>query len=466
TDWTIEVWSDRAPSPISFEVVLEVSVTPAGRPATVTYQTGRTIPPTSDVEDLAIDVHPAGRATREPSLGSTSQGVLFTNEFQGILRSMDGGQSWRFLRPDVSAGELDADPWVWADPITDRVFRLSLQLGCSWLDISDDLGETWTAQPLGGCGKPVHHYQKLTTGPPPAGVGTRGYPNVVYYVSAELLPHPLSANPLAGGTRTWITRSLDGGATWEPGQELHPLRPGCAVFAGPVVVDASGTAYNAAQYCDGYRIAISRDGGRSWSEDAVLSLDGPRFGGILGPDMAVDSEGGAYVVHPGDAGRLTLNYRDPRTGQWSAPIDATPPGLQATTFPVIEAGEPGRVAIAFLGTTSDPDGWPTPNPSFATDDASWHLHIVLATDAFEAGARFTSYQVTPDHDPVQRGCIWQEGPAAEEPCRNLQDFIDMRQLDDRIVVAFVDGCIECLDAASSRGAWLHLLEARGSLLSS
>ena len=58
---------------------------------------------------------------------------------------------------------------------------------------------------------------------------------------------------------------------------------------------------------------------------------------------------------------------------------------------------------------------------------------------YDRGAHWTTVDTTPS-DPVQRGCIWNNGGG--NPCRNLLDFNDIT-LDKtgRVMVGFAKGCV-------------------------
>ncbi|HVM45404.1 MAG TPA: hypothetical protein VM582_05660, partial [Candidatus Thermoplasmatota archaeon] len=90
----------------------------------------------------------------------------------------------------------------------------------------------------------------------------------------------------------------------------------------------------------------------------------------------------------------------------------------------------------------------------------WHLYAALATNASGPAPRFTTLRATPDDDPVQRGCIWQAG--GESPCRNLRDYISVREHEGRVLVAYADGCARCASAEQSRGATAHLAVLEGA----
>jgi hypothetical protein len=118
------------------------------------------------------------------------------------------------------------------------------------------------------------------------------------------------------------------------------------------------------------------------------------------------------------------------------------PALVASTFHSVVAGDPGRVAVAYLGTqVGNADLLTSPfDPGFT---GIWHLYV---STTYDGGRSWTTVRVT--DDPVQRGCIWDRGGVSD--CRNLLDFMDAQLTrDGRVVVGFADGCI--LDCAGAAG---------------
>jgi hypothetical protein len=57
---------------------------------------------------------------------------------------------------------------------------------------------------------------------------------------------------------------------------------------------------------------------------------------------------------------------------------------------------------------------------------------------YDGGTTWTTTDATPS-DPVQRGCIWNQG--GNNPCRNLLDFNDITvDKVGRVLVGYADGC--------------------------
>ena len=123
----------------------------------------------------------------------------------------------------------------------------------------------------------------------------------------------------------------------------------------------------------------------------------------------------------------------------------------STTFPQIDAGDPGRIAITYLGSenssllaTTDIDGnnW-TGNGHYAPNGVHYHLYITYSLNALDENPVFHTHRVT--DDPVQIGAMClNSGDCRSDQGgsnRNLLDFNDLHiDRDGRVYVAFADGC--------------------------
>ncbi|HWH07836.1 MAG TPA: hypothetical protein VNX21_01465, partial [Candidatus Thermoplasmatota archaeon] len=394
---------------------------------------------------LRVRLAETGFRSGEPTVGVTSDGTLFTTAGGvEIARSTDHGKSWALVTPPATdllvRPKTSLDPWIWVDPATDRVFDSPLYVVCTWAAWSDDKGESWKANPLTGCGTPAHDHQKLTTGAPPAGVQTSGYPSVVYY----------SYNSFRG-EGTVVLTSYDGGLTYGNERVAHKDDACHAGIAGPVAVGPDGTAYSPKPTCDGVAVAVSRDGGASWETPVEVTDVGSADALAHMTDAAVDAAGNAYVTWTGEDGFAYVAASTDKGASWGKPLRVSPPTLNATVYNVIAAGADGRLVVGYLGTPSDTKGWASKDAQSADADTAWHAYLTFIEDAASAAPRMTTVQVTPDDDPVQRGCIWQSG--GSNPCRNLGDFIDLvLGKDGRPYLVYPDGCKACKTAAESRRA--------------
>ena len=410
--------------------------------AVVAHTADALIPLPASLPETVIRLASTGARGAEPTLGVTSDGTIFTTSGGArIARSADHGRTWDILETGdpLMRPKLNLDPWLWVDPLTDRVYNAPLYVVCTWLAWSDDGGEAWDVNPVAGCGLPAHDHQKVTTGPPAEGVETDGYPNVVYY----------SYNAFSQ-QGTIITTSFDGGRTFGLGQVVHPPSDCHGGVAGPVAVGPTGVAYSPKPTCEGISLAVSKDSAKTWGEPTVLTDAGMDQALASMTDAAVDAAGNAYATWVGKDGRVYYAATTDEGETWSKPRAVSPPAVQASVFPVVAAGDDGRVAFGYLGTTADASKWDSRSAQDASDKAAWHLYLTFTENATADAPAFVTVQATPEDDPVQYGCIWQSG--GSNPCRNMADFFDMVQHEGRVYLVFSDGCLKCKGASDSRDA--------------
>lgn len=397
--------------------------------------------------DVVTRIAPTGHRRGEPTVGVRSDGTIWTvGEGGAAITSTDHGRTWTVADDPVTRPKPDIDPFLWVDPDTDRVYNSRLHVAATWLSWTDDAGATWTFNPVAGLGTPGHDHQKLTTGPPPDPLQPRGYPNVLYYV------YNGAFRGLAGGPAeqvldgTWVSVSYDGGRTFPVERQVH--RPDCrSGIAAPAAVGPEGTVYVPKHTCDGVAVAVSEDAGETWDVRGHLTSVGTGSSWVLDPMASVDDNGTAYVVWQGADALVYLAWSADRGRTWSDPVRVTAPDVGGTAFPDVVAGADGRVAVAYLGTTSNASAWDDHDPSHAPDDVVWHAYLTFLPDARAQDPVMTSHRVTPDDDPVQRGCIWHHG--GSNPCRNLRDFMDMVHHEGRTYLVYPDGCQRCETANDS-----------------
>ena len=427
----------------------------------------------ADAAGLAWRLEKTGFNGGEPSIGVTSDGDLFTvSGGANMARSTDHGKTWQQVSTPtmaVQTPKASLDPWIWVDPLTDRVYDSPLYVLCTWAAWSDDRGDTWDFNPTAGCGVPAHDHQKLTTGPPAPGVTVAGgYPDVVYYSynSFRSVDQCSDSCPTAvaqeGGTQ--IARSLDGGRSFSRSVMAHPNDLCHAGIASPVIAAADGTAYSGKPRCDGVSLATSHDSGATWDDPTVLTGVGAAKALAHMVDVATDAANNAYVTWTGGDGAAYLTRTRDSGATWSEPVRVSPPTLNSTVFNVIIAGADGHVAVGYLGTPDESASWPTIDAENAAPTTRWHAYLSVTDDAWADPPTWTTARLTPADDPVQMGCIWQSG--GSNPCRNLADFIDLVQLDGRPYLVFADGCDHCSSADQSRGSadTVAILEGGPSLL--
>lgn len=373
---------------------------------------------------LEVQAYYLQRDAAEPTVGIDKDGVAFmaagafdalpenpvTNLARTeIKRSTDGGKSWESVQIGASTDlttvpPTTLDPYVYVDEDTGRVFNPELYLGCTYLQFSDDKGETWTQSPA-ACGQPVNDHQTLVTGPPPEGEQSLGiYPNYVYYCFNRV------ADASCG-------RSLDGGLTFLPAGEPAFLGVNddggvCGGLHGHIVTDNQGRLYLPKGHCGFPWLAISEDGAQTWR--AVQVNDKARAAAThLAVD--VDEAGTIYYLWWTAEDRLPLLSVSKDAGEtWSAPLMVAPPGVVEVNFPTIDAGKAGQIAISFPGTTKDVD-----DPAVEPSTREWNYYVMTSLNADAAKPLFVSTTGQPVSDPIHRGNC---GPGR---CAGMFDFIDV-----------------------------------------
>jgi hypothetical protein len=105
-----------------------------------------------------------------------------------------------------------------------------------------------------------------------------------------------------GHSGVWMSRSMDGGRTWEANRPIYS-EPTCPCCRTSVAVAANGTIYVAWRAIlpgDVRDVVVTRstDGGRSWARPARPRADGWVYPGCphAGPSLEVDAEGGVHVA--------------------------------------------------------------------------------------------------------------------------------------------------------------------------
>jgi len=188
-------------------------------------------------------------------------------------------------------------------------------------------------------------------------------------------------------------------------------------------------------------MAVSTDNGLNWIVRTVP--DAKSISPGTDPSVAAGANNTIYFGYVNVDGHAKIAASADRGLHWSKSKDAgTPFGIQNTEFAEVIAGDNNRAAFAFLGTPSAGD---TQSADFL---GIWHLYVAFT---YNTGRTWTTVDATPS-DPVQRGCIWNQG--GSNPCRNLLDFNDITvDKFGRVLVGYADGCTgSCVNDSSQNAS--------------
>ena len=365
---------------------------------------------------LTLAQSAVGAPGMEPTIGVAGDGTVFygaahlvidTDVTWGGARtdtrmSTDGGQTFHSIQPGVgdpgTVPPANADPMIYVDPTTGRVFNFDLEGACNFLNYSDDKGASWTTNPV-ACGNIVVDHQTIATARPTS-IPTIGYPNVVYWCSNRVVDSTCG-------------RSLDGGITWTAtgtpaylgfDPEIGDL---CGGLTGHLAVDPDGRIFLPKGHCGNPWVSISDDEGTTWTRVKVSNITASD----THLSLASDNAGNLYYGWWGgkhDLPFLSVSRDHGKT--WGKPMMIAPPGVHASNLVTVAAGAAGRVAVTFLSST-DPKN---------TNDRAFDQTVVVSTNALAANPTWVSSTANPAGDPVHRGSDCTAGR-----CGGIWDFIDI-----------------------------------------
>ncbi|MGB0174317.1 MAG: sialidase family protein, partial [Candidatus Poseidoniaceae archaeon] len=322
-------------------------------------------------------------------------------------------------------------------------------LETSWICWSDDDGQTWMGNPHDSGTTPLNDHIKLASGPwTDSGYGALGQFTSGFYETAVYYCY----NKLAG---IFCFTSFDGGATFATGGQIIGLATTNGGLHGAISTAPDGTVYVTPRVATP-TVIVSKDNGFSWFERTMGSDAGtpnPR----KNSEVSTDTDSNAYHVWTGaDEGVYMSRSTDSGETWEQESIRISPAGVISTVFPQTDAGDPGRIAITYLGSEntemlnqSDIDGNPwNGNAHYAPNNATYHLYITFSLNALDENPTFHTYRVT--DDPVQVGSICLNSGDCRDiggSNRNLLDFNDLHiDRQGRVYVAFADGCTDgCAD---------------------
>jgi hypothetical protein len=392
-------------------------------------------------EPMTFANRPVGQSAGEPTLGINKDGTIFFQAMLKVMRSNDEGLHWIDVYESPFGQTLD--PFIHVDVPTGRVISSQLLGACQLLAISDDAGQTWTDLPT-QCGTGDH--QKLGSGPATGPGAGALFPRTFITCTNKVAMTSCATSP--DGGRTWLPEVMVYPGA-DPGAEngVNGVSGVCGGLLGDPVSGPDGTLYLPREYCGRPYVAVSTDGGLTWTLKAVSapSQTRPIQYGANNPTVAVAPNGTLWYAWTGDDWRHHVGRSTDQGTTWKTwTIEA---GIKSTTFPYIIAG-PNGVATSFVGTRDSDAG-----PDGAPAKSNWHLFVSTLTDPGAAEPQWETTQVTPGNDPVNIGCIGRHGGSCAGHTGML-DFNDMAFTPDgRIAISYTDACVKpaCKDANTSGG---------------
>ena len=384
-----------------------------------------------------------GEQGAEPSIGVTSSGCIFFIAFEKPMRSCDYGETW-VNTADGTQAFFTNDPYGWVDPITDRVFNIHMMgLWTTWIGWTDNDGQSWEANPHDS-GAPVNDHIKLGSGPwTDEGYGIGGGVSSGIYETAVYFCY----NKLA-----YIScyTSFDGGASFEVGGDLVGIATANGGLHGAITSAPDGTVYLPPRVATP-SIIFSKDNGLTWEERTMgqdVGTPNPRKNG----EVATDTDSNAYNVWVGEDQGVYMSRSIDSGETWEqTSIRISPVEVISATFPHTSAGDPGRIAIAYLGSENasalgqpDLDGNPwNGNAHYTPSNVTHYLYVTYSLNALDENPVFHTQRLSPD--PVQVGSIClNSGDCRSDDGgsnRNLLDFNDLHiDLEGRVYIGFADGC--------------------------
>lgn len=406
-----------------------------------------------------------GTSTFEPSIGADADGCLYMTSYRGtgtgtrIYKSCDQAESWADIGPNLIADGPQGDepcfrnsndPFVHVDMDTGRVFSSDLHaLVTSTLHYTDDQGDSWTCNVLGGGVPPgVHDHQSITTGTPRT-VPTVGYDNVVYYCVNRV-------------SDSWCSASYDGGLGFGPAVTVFagvanrgpvggdPLESFCGGLTGHVETDNAGRVFFPKNQCGQAQVGVSEDDGLMWTTHVIDATVGVQAHEVR---IAADDADNVYAFWIGADDLPYLSISRDHGVTWEGPHQVGPPDLTAAGRPAIAAGAEGNVVVAYIGMTVE-GGRQDP-----AQEMAWYAYMGVLYDAHEGDP--TVFTVKAKEDPIDIG-----RDCASARCGGIGDFIDATvDRDGRPWAAFGDQCTEgCEDGLDGNVGFVGTLDTGKSML--
>jgi hypothetical protein len=174
---------------------------------------------------------------------------------------------------------------------------------------------------------------------------------------------------------------------------------------------SDGTPIGAQGKLNVVRMAVSANGGNSWTQHTVFTGDAKANYASIFPSAAVDRAGNLFVAVSDNANLLVFSSVD-QGAHWTAPVRVNSPA-GAAAFPWISAGGPGGVVVSWLGAS-------TPDP--ASKANLWHVYAAESRNAASPAPTYNLFQVS--NHVVHKGVLCESGLNCSDG-RQLGDFFQV-----------------------------------------
>ncbi|MDQ3877671.1 MAG: glycoside hydrolase [Actinomycetota bacterium] len=388
----------------------------SGGRAVAHYAGGRAIPSGTVAAGPDARLYRTGYGSWEPTMGVTKDGTVYfdaetADGGAAVVRSEGQGRKWKAV---YDGHVITADPYLFVDDRTSRIFEDDYVPPCHVLSFSDN-GTDWTTPPPTACGYNADH-QTLFSGPAPkGGLQPQGYPNILYLCS-------ISGGISIASTTSACSKSLDGGQsfvpTGEPAFYDDPTQTGdydvpglCNGANGHGFVARDGTVYLPRGWCGQPWLAISHDEGTTWTRVQVSDLgmpccgklDGSNDSAIFTHEAAVAADGSGNVYYAWVAADRLPYLAVSRNGgkSWGKPMMIGPPGVKEALLPGIAVGRHGGVVVRYMGSTNSP--WNGEKATGSFKNERWNAYLTETNDPLTPHPVFYSATVNDASDPMWVG---------------------------------------------------------------
>jgi len=396
-----------------------------GKP--LTFTTPTYVDTTRAGGEPSIVAHPDGTLLYAAHAGTTHFYSLeaddpttaaFFDEYRGQVHawySSDHGVTWNFvnrtLPPDNAPGTGFSDP-DFAIDAAGNVYLSEINLANVAVSKSTTSGKSYTLQNF--FAEDITDRQWSAAGPV----------NVLFIDGNPDEGGTVPTDPVGHGDHT-IYRSLDGGKTFSAGMD-----DGGGL--GDIIFDQGAKTLYEAHYSGGsLQLAAFRNALDPISTVALTPEMNTVAGGVSmlshWPAIDVDAKGNVYIVwdESGNGSRaagIWYSYSTTAGRTWATPTRVDPDD-RTDIWPWIAVGDPGKVAIAWMGNDH-----PLPNndAEAATDSDPWNVYVAQTQNGLgclnSTSPGFRTTRATPDSFHLGTICMGGTTCQATLTDRRLGDY--------------------------------------------